>query len=56
VSFENLQAETIGEIQVESKVLVIKQTIHLAADEGDHETIERGCSRSTPTAVRWRLP
>jgi uncharacterized OsmC-like protein len=44
VSFENLQAETVGEIEVESKVLVIKrikQTFRLTADEGDRETIER---------------
>jgi uncharacterized OsmC-like protein len=44
VSFENLHAETIGEIEVESKVLVIKrikQIFHLTADEQDRETIER---------------
>ena len=44
MSFENLHAETIGEIEVESKVLVIKrikQTFHLTADESDRETIER---------------
>jgi uncharacterized OsmC-like protein len=44
VSFENLHAETVGEIEVESKVLVIKrikQTFHLTADESDRETIER---------------
>jgi uncharacterized OsmC-like protein len=44
VSFENLRADTVGEIEVESKVLVIKrikQTFHLTADEGDRETIER---------------
>jgi uncharacterized OsmC-like protein len=44
VSFEDLRADTVGEIEVESKVLVIKrikQTFHLAADEGDRETIER---------------
>ena len=44
MSFENLQAETVGEIEVESKVLVIKrikQTFRLTADEGDRETIER---------------
>ena len=34
----------MGEIEVESKVLVIKrikQTFHLTADEEDRETIER---------------
>ncbi|CAN5248384.1 hypothetical protein BH24ACT19_BH24ACT19_18710 [soil metagenome] len=34
----------MGEIEVESKVLVIKrikQTFHLTADENDRETIER---------------
>jgi uncharacterized OsmC-like protein len=44
VTFENLRAETVGEIEVESKVLVIKrikQIFHLTADEGDRETIER---------------
>jgi uncharacterized OsmC-like protein len=44
VSFENLRADTVGEIEVESKVLVIKrikQTFHLTADEGERETIER---------------
>jgi uncharacterized OsmC-like protein len=44
VSFENLHAETVGEIEVESKVLVIKrikQLFHLTAKEQDRETIER---------------
>jgi len=44
VSFESLFADTVGEIEVESKVLVIKrikQTFHLTADENDRETIER---------------
>jgi uncharacterized OsmC-like protein len=44
VSFENLRAETVGEIEVESKVLVIKrikQVFHLTADESDRKTIER---------------
>ena len=44
MSFENLRADTVGEIEVEGKVLVIKrikQTFHLTADEGDRETIER---------------
>jgi len=44
VSFENLHAETVGEIEVESKVLVIrriKQLFHLTAEVRDRETIER---------------
>ena len=44
MSFENLSADTVGEIEVERKVLVIKrikQTFHLETDEGDRETIER---------------
>ena len=44
MSFENLHAETIGEIEVESKVLVvkrIKQTFHLTADESERDTKER---------------
>ena len=44
MSFENLHAETVGEIEVESKVLVIKrikQVFHLTADKQDRETIER---------------
>jgi uncharacterized OsmC-like protein len=44
VSFENLHAETVGEIEVEGKVLVIKrikQTFHLTAAESDRKTIER---------------
>ena len=44
MSFENLHADTVGEIEVESKVLVIKrikQTFHLTADEEDRETVER---------------
>jgi organic hydroperoxide reductase OsmC/OhrA len=44
VSFENLYGETVGEIEVESKVLVIKrikQLLHLTAKEQDRETIER---------------
>ncbi len=44
MSFENLRADTVGEIETEGKVLVIKrikQTFHLAADEEDRETIER---------------
>ncbi len=44
MSFENLSADTVGEIEVEGKVLVIKrikQTFHLTADEKDRATIER---------------
>ncbi len=44
MSFEGLDANTAGEIEVENKVLVIKrikQTFHLTADEKDRETIER---------------
>lgn len=44
MSFENLHGETVGEIEVESKVLVIKrikQVFHLTAKEEDRETIER---------------
>ena len=44
MSFDNLYAQTVGEIEVESKVLVIKrikQTFHLTAAESDRETIER---------------
>jgi uncharacterized OsmC-like protein len=44
VTFQDLSAETIGEIEVESKVLVIKrikQVFHLTADKQDRETIER---------------
>ena len=44
MSFENLSSETVGEIEVERKVLVIKrikQTFHLETDEGDRETVER---------------
>ena len=44
MSFENLYGETVGEIEVESKVLVIKrikQLFHLTAKEQDRETIER---------------
>jgi hypothetical protein len=39
VSFENLHAETVGEIEVESKVLVIKrikQIFHITAQGRDH--------------------
>jgi len=44
VSSENLSAETMGEVEVERKVLVIKrikQVFHVTADEEDRETIER---------------
>ncbi|HEX6711346.1 MAG TPA: OsmC family protein [Rubrobacter sp.] len=44
VAFESLHAETVGEIEVENKVLVIKrikQLFHLTAKEQDRETIER---------------
>ena len=46
VSFdrESLYADSVGEIETENKVLVlkrIKQTLHLAAEEKDRETIER---------------
>jgi uncharacterized OsmC-like protein len=44
VTFQDLSAETVGEIEVESKVLVIKrikQVFHLTADKQDRETIER---------------
>ena len=39
-----MYADTVGEVETEDKVLVvkrIKQTFHLAADEKDRETIER---------------
>lgn len=44
MTFENLHGQTVGEIEVESKVLVIKrikQVFHLTAKEQDRETIER---------------
>ncbi len=44
MSFENLHAETVGEIEVEGKVLVIKrikQVFHITAEGQDRETIER---------------
>jgi organic hydroperoxide reductase OsmC/OhrA len=46
VSFEedSLYADTIGEVETENKVLVlkrIKQALHLSAEEKDRETIER---------------
>jgi organic hydroperoxide reductase OsmC/OhrA len=44
VSFENLHADTIGEVEVEGKILVVKrirQVLHLTASEDDRKTIER---------------
>ncbi|MBA2511807.1 MAG: OsmC family protein [Rubrobacter sp.] len=44
MSFENLRAETVGEVEADGKVLVIKrikQTFHLAVPEEDRETVER---------------
>ncbi|MDQ3316110.1 MAG: OsmC family protein [Actinomycetota bacterium] len=44
VPVESLRAETVGEVEAEGKVLVIKrikQTFHLAANEADRETVER---------------
>jgi uncharacterized OsmC-like protein len=44
VSFESLGADTVGEVELQGKVLLIKrvkQTFHLAANERDRETIER---------------
>ena len=44
MQFSDLSAETVGEVEVESKVLVIKrikQTFRLSADERDRETFER---------------
>jgi uncharacterized OsmC-like protein len=41
---ESLYADTVGEVETENKVLVlkrIKQTLHLRAEEKDHDTIER---------------
>lgn len=40
----SLYADTIGEVETEGKVLVLKRittTFHLTADEKDRETIER---------------
>ena len=40
----NLDAESIGEVEAEGKVLVIKrikQVFHLTASEDDRQTIER---------------
>jgi uncharacterized OsmC-like protein len=44
VSFDDLHADTVGEIETEGKVLVIKrikQTFHLTTEEKDREKIER---------------
>lgn len=44
MSFESLGADTVGEVELQGKVLVIKrvkQSFHLAANERDRETIER---------------
>jgi organic hydroperoxide reductase OsmC/OhrA len=44
VSFEDLYADTVGEIETEDKVLAvkrIKQTFHLVADESGREKIQR---------------
>ena len=46
MSFEkkSLYADTVGEVETENKVLVlkrIKQTLHLRAEEKDRESIER---------------
>jgi uncharacterized OsmC-like protein len=44
ISFSDLRADTVGEIEVDGKVLVIrriKQTFHLAAPNEERETVER---------------
>ena len=44
MAFESLSADTIGEIEKDDKVLVvkrIKQVFHITASEEDRETIER---------------
>lgn len=44
MAFEDLTAETVGEVETEGKVLVVKrirQIFHLTASEDDRETIER---------------
>ncbi|MGH3105928.1 MAG: OsmC family protein [Rubrobacteraceae bacterium] len=44
ISYDDLSAETVGEIETEDKVLVlkrIKQHFHLTAGEEDRATIER---------------
>jgi uncharacterized OsmC-like protein len=47
VEFSDLSAETVGEVETEGKVLVVKrirQAFRLRAEEGDHEKIERALS------------
>ncbi|MGH3090307.1 MAG: OsmC family protein [Rubrobacteraceae bacterium] len=44
VDFKDLSAETVGEVELENKVLVVKrirQSFRLSAGEDDRETIER---------------
>jgi uncharacterized OsmC-like protein len=44
VSFSDLRADTVGEVEVEGKVLVVKrirQVFHLTASEDDRDTINR---------------
>ena len=44
MEIKGLDADTVGEVEAEGKVLVIKrikQVFHLAADEGDREKVER---------------
>ena len=44
MQFSDLSADTVGEVEVENKVLVIKrirQNFHLSANEDDRETVER---------------
>ena len=44
MQFSDLSADTVGEVEVENKVLVIKrirQKFRLSAGEGDRATIER---------------
>ncbi|MBD0354826.1 MAG: OsmC family protein [Rubrobacteraceae bacterium] len=44
VSFDGLYADSVGEVETEGKILVVKrirQTFHLTADEKDREKIER---------------
>ena len=44
MAFESLSADTIGEIEKDDKVLVvkrIKQVFHITASEEDRDTIER---------------
>jgi len=47
VEFSDLSAETVGEVETEGKVLVVKrirQSFRLRAEEGDREKIERDLS------------